>query len=196
MSKVLKKAGFNSVTGAAGNDTKGQRSLEEKHHYDASELDSDRLRDEREELEELKGTPQAKDDKFHENLEEKRVNDKLVASEKHNDSKINQGERRSYRNRLKESVYASAVGGAVSEAAYAAAQTPSNADDEAVARVKDELTFGDDVGDIQETPGLDDVKKSATKAVNKCLPSRRMPSFVSSTKSENKTDEQDMECEL
>ena len=161
-----RNAGHNTTSGAEGNNTKGEHWIGEDLTYDANHTDYDDLRDE----EKIKARRQkvphlAEDDEFHAELESEYVADKVQQTEAVNSDKDTVAERRGYRNRMKEGIFNTVKRQEISRADAIANGTKSSEDDRAVSEVEQELVFGDDIADMEETQGLEGVKKTVRRAI-------------------------------
>lgn len=174
--RVLRKVTANRVTGAAGNDTKGQHSLEEEHQYDASHLDYDELRDERERQEAGVGEFEGVRDERRVAYEEELSSDSR-AIEAYNEGKLDvmKHDTRAGRNRIKDAYFEKRKKQIVSYGRKLANQSENQADDAAVERFASEITADDDVGKYREKPGYKSVDDGLSKTFARMVPDLPSP---------------------
>ena len=174
--RMLQKVTANRVTGAAGNDTKGQHSLEEEHQYDASHLDYDELRDEREQQEAGVGEFEDVRDERRVAYEEKLSSDSH-AVEAYNEGKLDVMKRdtRAGRNRIKDAYFEKRKKQIVRAGRSMANQSENQDDDAAVERFASEVTADDDVGKYRERPGYKAVDESLSREFARMVPDLPLP---------------------
>lgn len=168
---LMLKAKPNRVTGAVGNDTKGQHSLDEKHQYDASYTDYDEARDKREAEEAREGEYADKRDERRVAYEEELASDKAAVFEEHRKktADVKQNPRQG-RNRINDATFEKKRRDIIRKARHLANESKSQADDEAVEEFASEVVAGDDVGKYKEKQGFKNVESALEDTFHRMVP--------------------------